>query len=172
MLPTCHSIPGAQVYLKRLAKTSSRLWRLWLKESPHPLPHTLSLPLSLSVPSATFMGISATYVVCCVQEHFSSTLRPSERGVHACDTLCSVLFTKKDGSGREGEEEEEVGTLGAVIVPHLNFWVAYTKFHTKIHFFSLWISLKAHSDSCSCCSCCCFCCRSELSLPYANVYSF
>lgn len=121
MLPTCHSIPGAQVYLKHLARneltTCSTDSVAVVARSPSP-PCTVSQSCVEStpspVPSATFMGISATYVVCCVQEHFSSapsTSAPSDE-VFMRATRCALSW---NGSRSRRKRRRPV------IAPHLNF---------------------------------------------------
>lgn len=123
MLPTCHSIPGAQVYLKHLARneltTCSTDSVAVVARSTSPPPCTVSQSCVESrpspVPSATFMGISATYVVCCVQEHFSSapsTSAPSDE-VFMRATRCALSW---NGSSRSSRKRRR-----PVIAPHLNF---------------------------------------------------
>lgn len=71
----------------RLAAPTQLLWLHVAPLSPALYPRAAQAESRASpVPSATFMGISATYVVCCVQEHFSSAPSTS-----APQTRCSCV---------------------------------------------------------------------------------
>lgn len=129
MLPTCHSIPGAQVYLKHLARneltTCSTDSVAVVARSTSSPPCTVSQSCVESrpspVPSATFMGISATYVVCCVQEHFSSapsTSAPSDE-VFMRATRCALSWNGSSRKRRGSRSRRK--RRRPVIAPHLNF---------------------------------------------------
>lgn len=109
-------------------ETSSRLAAptqlLWLHAVPPP-PCTVSQSCVESrpspVPSATFMGISATYVVCCVQEHFSSapsTSAPSDE-VFMRATRCALSWNGSSRKRRGSRSRRK--RRRPVIAPHLNF---------------------------------------------------
>lgn len=162
MLATCHSIPGARLYLKHFGLGLARTWNvgfqgrvplLWalvrlMLFATAQQQHYLFPPLAISAVVTAAAAAALAAATSEVLQARCSCVRHAEQ---------VVRWLRRVGGWAGGEGGTGTGSDGgAVSAPHLNFKVGHSDSHTqkfrmKIHFFSLWISQKAQNDSCSRC---------------------